>query len=74
MSVLLLEAGGDEDPFNDVPAVFPLLINSPQDWAFKTVPQEHSCQSMDGNVSSWPRGKVRKRKPVFEATRVNSCI
>ena len=58
MSVLLLEAGGDEDPLSDVPVAYPVLVNSPQDWAFKTVPQEHSCQSMNANKSNWPRGKV----------------
>ncbi|KAK3913199.1 Glucose dehydrogenase [FAD, quinone] [Frankliniella fusca] len=57
VTVLLLEAGDNEDPLLDVVAAYPTLPNGPHDWAFKTTPQEHACQSLRGNVSSWPRGK-----------------
>ncbi|KAJ1525085.1 hypothetical protein ONE63_009928 [Megalurothrips usitatus] len=57
VTVLLLEAGEGEDGVQDIVAAYPVLQRGPQDWAFKTEPQEHSCQSLRGNVSSWPRGK-----------------
>lgn len=63
MTVLLLEAGDNENPVGDIVAAYPVLPNGPHDWAFKTVPQEEACQALRGNVSSWPRGKVSQAKP-----------
>ncbi|XP_026289309.2 glucose dehydrogenase [FAD, quinone]-like [Frankliniella occidentalis] len=57
-TVLLLEAGGDEQYMSDVPLVMPSLPNSPLDWKFKTEPQPHACKAFIESRSSWPRGKV----------------
>ncbi|XP_063972305.1 glucose dehydrogenase [FAD, quinone]-like isoform X2 [Diachasmimorpha longicaudata] len=56
--VLLVEAGGPPPPFADIPALSPMLQQSPYDWQFKTVPQVHACKGLMNNVSNWPRGKV----------------
>ncbi|MWD29379.1 FAD-binding protein [Aquicoccus sp. SCR17] len=55
LSVLLIEAGEEPgDPRIDDPAAWPLLQNTPVDWAFRTVPQPH----MAGRVEDCPRGRV----------------
>lgn len=60
LRVLLLEAGGELEPnwMTRVPLVSALLQHSRIDWAFDTVPQEHSSRGLKRNVSQWPRGKV----------------
>lgn len=53
VSVAVLEAGEDyeEYPTSSIPLAAFALINSEADWAYETVPQEKSCQGMEGNVS-----------------------
>ncbi|CAN7975629.1 unnamed protein product, partial [Ixodes persulcatus] len=58
VTVLLLEAGGLEDASTDVPLFALLHFNGRHDWAYRTEPQKHSCQSMKDKASPWPRGKV----------------
>jgi choline dehydrogenase len=55
VTVALLEAGGsDDDPNIQIPAAFPALFNSPQDWAYHSEPM-----AALGNRSDYlPRGKV----------------
>ncbi|XP_052710366.1 L-sorbose 1-dehydrogenase-like isoform X2 [Crassostrea angulata] len=59
-TVLILEAGGSEgeNVFMHIPVALPELINSKQDWAFKTVPQKKSSIGLKEQKSAWPRGKV----------------
>ena len=39
VTIALLEAGGsDDDPNIHIPAAFPALFNSPQDWAYHSEP------------------------------------
>ena len=55
LNVLILEAG-PSDIAEEIqsPAQWPLIWNTPRDWAYHTVPQEHA-----GNVTKyWPRGKT----------------
>lgn len=54
-SVLLLEAGGDDDD-PDVwdPTHWPLLFTGDRDWGYETVPQRHA----NGRVVPTPRGKM----------------
>ena len=42
-TILLLEAGGEEDDFNKIPEL--LLYNhfSEKNWGYYTIPQKHSC-------------------------------
>jgi choline dehydrogenase-like flavoprotein len=42
--VLLLEAGGEEDDFNNIPAMFTFLQFSEMNWGYYTIPQTRCCQ------------------------------
>lgn len=57
-SVLLLEAGGNENFISDIPIAYQLLQKTKLDWAYQTVRQEHACFGMSGRSSFWPRGRV----------------
>lgn len=55
LNVLLLEAGGpDENQNIYVPAAFPYLFKSPEDWDYATEPQAQ----LNGRTDYIPRGKV----------------
>ncbi|XP_060071667.1 glucose dehydrogenase [FAD, quinone]-like [Ylistrum balloti] len=58
--VLLVEAGGsdDESPHILVPGEAMLLLESEQDWGYRTEPQKHACFAQKQQKSYWPRGKV----------------
>ncbi len=58
IKVLLLEAGGSENIFSDIPIAAATLQLTPVDWGYKTEPQELSCFGLKGQQSNWPRGKV----------------
>lgn len=50
-SVLLLEAGGNPNPMQDVPAYFGTILHTPQvDYDFYTVPQRNACLALRGQV------------------------
>ncbi|RZF42117.1 hypothetical protein LSTR_LSTR006710 [Laodelphax striatellus] len=67
-TVLLLEAGGDENVLSDLPMMYPALQKSPLDWEFKTEPMPgQACGAMKENRSSWPRGKVIGGSSVLNA-------
>ncbi|ODM99903.1 Glucose dehydrogenase [FAD, quinone] [Orchesella cincta] len=54
---LLIEAGGDPHPLSAFPTTSLVTLNLPLiDWGFKTVPQQHACYALKGNISQWPRG------------------
>ncbi|XP_067122968.1 glucose dehydrogenase [FAD, quinone]-like [Centruroides vittatus] len=57
-SVLVLEAGSDENIISDNPASTSLLQMSTLDWAYLTEPQKYACFGLKGQQSRWPRGKV----------------
>lgn len=57
-SVLLLEAGGDEQFLSEIPIAYQLLQKSKLDWAYHTEPQKHACFGLKGRRSFWPRGRV----------------
>ena len=50
--VLLLEAGGDETIFTDIPGAVQYLQRTNIDWQYKTVPQTLSCLAFNGNQLS----------------------
>ncbi|KAH7950353.1 hypothetical protein HPB49_022789 [Dermacentor silvarum] len=54
--VLLLEAGGMEDAFSQVPLFAPLLIGGKFDWKYLPEPQEYACLSMEHQRCPWARG------------------
>ena len=66
-TVLLLEAGGDETVFTDVPLIFPTLQHTALDWQFKTEPSSSYCLSMNEQFCNWPRGKVLGGSSVLNA-------
>lgn len=58
VTVLLLEAGGNENQMTDVPLVAASLQQTPVDWSYQTEPQEAACFGLLGRRSRWPRGRV----------------
>lgn len=58
VSVLLLEAGPDENEVTDVPSLAAYLQLSSLDWSYKTEPSNSACLGMVNNRCNWPRGKV----------------
>jgi choline dehydrogenase-like flavoprotein len=58
ISVLLLEAGGNENLISDIPIAYQLLQKSKLDWAYQTASQRHACYGLVGRSSFWPRGRV----------------
>lgn len=57
-NILLLEAGSDETPLMDVPALFLAFQRSSWDWKYKTVASGKYCLAMKNQQCFWPRGKV----------------
>ncbi|XP_050443310.1 glucose dehydrogenase [FAD, quinone]-like [Adelges cooleyi] len=57
-SVLLLEAGQDENELSDVPSLAGYLQLSRLDWQYKTEPTGKACLGMKNLRCNWPRGKV----------------
>ncbi|XP_014357823.2 glucose dehydrogenase [FAD, quinone] [Papilio machaon] len=56
--VLLLEAGGNENFFSDVPIFAPFLSLTPLNWGYNSEPEQKACRDLRGNVCFMPRGKV----------------
>lgn len=66
--VLLLEAGGEMNDFQLIPAMSLLMLNYPEiDWRHKTVPQKHSCWGSPKNV-------IFLLKSVFCKIHVHCCL
>lgn len=57
-TVLLLEAGNDEDVITDLPLATAIFQNASLDWGFKTEPSSNYCLGMKNHQCAWPRGKV----------------
>ncbi|XP_055850493.1 glucose dehydrogenase [FAD, quinone]-like [Episyrphus balteatus] len=57
-SVLLIEAGGNENIVHDMPILAPNLQKTDSDWQYKTTPQENACYGMRNRQCSFPHGKV----------------
>ncbi|XP_076652653.1 glucose dehydrogenase [FAD, quinone]-like isoform X1 [Halictus rubicundus] len=66
-SVLLLEAGLDEQTISDVPVMALNLELTSMDWQFKTEPSNEYCLAMNGKRCNWPRGKVLGGSSVLNA-------
>ncbi|KPI93222.1 Glucose dehydrogenase [acceptor] [Papilio xuthus] len=56
--VLVLEAGGNENFFSDVPIFAPFLSLTPLNWGYNSEPEQKACRDLRGNVCFMPRGKV----------------
>ncbi|XP_022916156.1 glucose dehydrogenase [FAD, quinone]-like [Onthophagus taurus] len=68
-TVLLLEAGPDENEVTDVPSLLGYLQLSNMDWMYQTSPPTDSqyCLAMIGDRCNWPRGKVLGGSSVLNA-------
>ncbi|KAK4887893.1 hypothetical protein RN001_004164 [Aquatica leii] len=56
-SVLLLEAGGIENVFVNIPAMALFLQGHEFNWNYKTTPQRFACLGMINQECKYPRGK-----------------
>lgn len=56
--VLLIEAGGNENFFSDVPIFASFLSATPMNWGYNSVPEQRACKDLRGKVCFLPRGKV----------------
>ncbi|KAJ0173025.1 hypothetical protein K1T71_011201 [Dendrolimus kikuchii] len=56
--VLLVEAGGNPTLNTETPQLFYNNIGTPQDWAYKTEPQDSACRAYKTKTCAWPKGKV----------------
>ncbi|KAF2900010.1 hypothetical protein ILUMI_06174, partial [Ignelater luminosus] len=56
--VLVLEAGGQENDFTDVPGFATYLARSNFNWGYKTVPQKNACLGLKNKQCNYPRGKA----------------
>ncbi|XP_045503191.1 glucose dehydrogenase [FAD, quinone]-like [Colias croceus] len=56
--VLLIEAGGPELSFMDIPLLATLIQFTEANWNYRTEPQAAGCKGMEGGRCHWPRGKV----------------
>lgn len=57
-SILLLEAGGDETDFTDIPSMMFYSHLSSMNWGYNTTRQKTCCLGMKNNQCTYPRGRV----------------
>ncbi|KAF2895748.1 hypothetical protein ILUMI_10429 [Ignelater luminosus] len=56
--ILLLEAGGDETDFSDIPAMGPYLLNLEFNWNYNSTPQTTACLAKPNQECPFHRGKA----------------
>ncbi|XP_028170515.1 glucose dehydrogenase [FAD, quinone]-like [Ostrinia furnacalis] len=56
--VLLIEGGGNENFFSDIPIFAPFLSLTPMNWGYNSEPEPRACKDLRGKVCFLPRGKV----------------
>lgn len=68
-TVLLLEAGGNENEITDIPLLAGYNQMTEFDWQYQTSPPTRSpyCLAMIGDRCRWPRGKVLGGSSVLNA-------
>ncbi|XP_037917987.1 glucose dehydrogenase [FAD, quinone]-like [Hermetia illucens] len=57
-NVLLIETGGVENLFHEIPALAAFLQGTSSNWNYKSTPQYNACYGMNNNECALPRGKV----------------
>lgn len=57
-NVLLIEAGGNENFFTDIPIFAPFLSITPLNWGYSSEPEKKACKDLRGKVCFLPRGKI----------------
>ncbi|GBP55489.1 Glucose dehydrogenase [Eumeta japonica] len=56
--VLLVEAGGNENFFTDIPVFAAFHSLTPLNWGYVSEPEPKACKGLRGNVCFLPRGRV----------------
>ncbi|XP_023241591.1 glucose dehydrogenase [FAD, quinone]-like [Centruroides sculpturatus] len=56
--VLLLEAGGNENVFSQIPILGAAFLQTLMDWNYVTEPQKFACFGFQGRSARWSLGKV----------------
>ncbi|XP_017774435.1 PREDICTED: glucose dehydrogenase [FAD, quinone]-like, partial [Nicrophorus vespilloides] len=56
--ILLIEAGGAENNFTDIPGLYFYSRFTDYNWGYFSVPQEHACLGMKDRRCPFPRGKA----------------
>ncbi|XP_014240730.1 glucose dehydrogenase [FAD, quinone]-like [Cimex lectularius] len=56
-TVLLLEAGQEDNVITDIPALNPYILISDYNWAFYPELAKGVCTAMTGGICPWPSGK-----------------
>lgn len=56
--VLLIESGGNENFFSDIPIFSPFLSLTPMNWGYNSMPEPRACRDLRGKVCFLPRGRV----------------
>ncbi|XP_014249358.1 glucose dehydrogenase [FAD, quinone]-like [Cimex lectularius] len=69
VSVLLLEAGAEENPYSDAPAFSTYMLFSEYNWKYKAQRRKGVCRSMIDGRCTWPSGKG-----IGGATIINGMI
>ncbi|XP_018572227.1 glucose dehydrogenase [FAD, quinone]-like [Anoplophora glabripennis] len=57
-NVLLLEAGGLQNDFSDIPGMTAELYSTDMNWGYFSTPQTRACKGMNQSMCVCPRGKV----------------
>ncbi|KAF2886455.1 hypothetical protein ILUMI_19719 [Ignelater luminosus] len=55
--VLVLEAGGRENDFTDVPGFAPYVVRSDYNWGYKAIPQKRCCLGFKNKQCNYIRGR-----------------
>nr|XP_033329059.1 glucose dehydrogenase [FAD, quinone]-like [Megalopta genalis] len=65
--VLLIEAGKDASPTSEVPGFMTALVNTTENYAYKTEPQPGFCQGNKNKRCGWHKGKALGGSSVINA-------
>jgi choline dehydrogenase-like flavoprotein len=57
-TVLLIEAGGEENFLQDIPAIASVFQLTPTNWGHKTEKSSSACLGIEDGRCNWPHGKV----------------
>jgi choline dehydrogenase-like flavoprotein len=57
-TVLLIEAGGEENVLQDIPLLAASAQLTPANWGYRTEPSPTACLGLVGGRCNWPRVKV----------------
>lgn len=56
--VLLIEAGDNPSMLSEIPAMFLMQINSPEDYSYDVEPEKFACHGSENKLCKWAKGKA----------------